>query len=85
MPSGPTPRPAGWKGGSEDFGFLRTYDGHVANDRVGSDPDDMARFGFANVRWGFDSNDLSGDYGPPFDSQEDLGIETKGARYHGRE
>lgn len=57
----PTPRPAGWKGGSEDFGFLRTFDGHRAPQfqTVGSDED---RFGYANVRWGFDQADLNGDY-----------------------
>lgn len=75
---GPTPRPAGWKGGSEDFGFLRTFDGHLANDRVGSDTDDEARFGYANVRWGFEEADISGDYGPPFDLQEGQGREVEG-------
>jgi hypothetical protein len=68
-----TPRPAGWKGGSEDFGFLRTFDGHIANDRVGSASadDDEARFGGANVRWGFDRADLSGDYGTCVDTHDD--------------
>lgn len=27
----PTPRPAGWKGGSEDFGYLNTFHGHVSS------------------------------------------------------
>lgn len=58
----PTPRPAGWKGGSEDFGFLRTFDGHTAPDLVGSGEDDAIRFGYANVRWGFDNADIGGDY-----------------------
>lgn len=58
----PTPRPKGWKGGNESFGFLRTFDGHIATDRVGS-PNDDEVFGFANVRWGFEQADLGGDYG----------------------
>ena len=58
-----TPRPAGWKGGSESFGFLRTFDGHISTDRVGSMVDDEdGKFGFANVRWGFDEADIGGDY-----------------------
>lgn len=24
------PNPPGWKGGSEDFGFIRTLDGHLS-------------------------------------------------------
>lgn len=60
----PTPRPDGWKGGSEDFGFLRTFDGHLGtNPYKGDDPgataDEDAR---RNVRWGFDQADI-GSYG----------------------
>jgi hypothetical protein len=64
-----TPRPAGWKGGSEDFGLLRTLDGHVA--AVHDAKKESDKFGNANVRWGFEEADLSGDYGPPFDHHED--------------
>jgi hypothetical protein len=73
----PTPRPAGWKGGGEDFGFLRTFDGHVAPELtgMGDDPDD--RFGFANVRWGFEKADLSGDYSTPFDVHLDYDEESE--------
>jgi len=66
----PTPRPKGWKGGSENFGFLRTLDGHISTDRTGMSDDDRERFGYANVRWGFEQADLSGDYygiDPKFD------------------
>lgn len=66
----PTPRPKGWKGGSESFGFLRTLDGHLANDRTGQSSAESERFGYANVRWGFEQADLSGDYygiDPSFD------------------
>jgi hypothetical protein len=62
-----TPRPAGWTGGNEHFGFLRTFDGHVATDRTGGSPDDTERFSYANVKWGFDDADISGDYGPDYD------------------
>jgi hypothetical protein len=58
----PTPRPDGWKGGSESFGFLRTFDGHLGTDKTGSSNLDRERFGYANVRWGFDQADLGGDY-----------------------
>jgi hypothetical protein len=58
----PTPRPDGWKGGSEDFGFLRTFDGHIGTDKTGSSNLDSERFGYANVRQGFAEADLSGDY-----------------------
>lgn len=27
------PNPEGWKGGPEDFGFIRTFDGHISTDR----------------------------------------------------
>lgn len=27
----PTPRPQGWQGGSEDFGFVNTLNGHVSS------------------------------------------------------
>jgi hypothetical protein len=64
-----TPRPDGWKGGSEDFGFLRTLDGHIATDRVGTN-DPTAVFGYANVRWGFDEADLGGDYETNYDIHE---------------
>jgi hypothetical protein len=66
----PTPRPAGWKGGSEDFGFLRTFDGHIASDRVGGTKDPDLTFGYANVRWGFENTDLNGTYSS-FDIHED--------------
>jgi hypothetical protein len=66
----PTPRPAGWKGGSEDFGFLRTYDGHIATDRTGGTNDPDLAFGYANVRWGFENADLNGTYSS-FDVHED--------------
>jgi hypothetical protein len=57
-----TPRPDGWKGGSEDFGLLRTFDGHISTDRTGSSSEADERFGYANVRQGFDEADLGGDY-----------------------
>ena len=56
----PTPRPAGWKGGGEDFGFLRTFDGHRAPNLVGTPDGDDERFGYSNVRWGFDDADIGG-------------------------
>lgn len=65
-----TPRPAGWKGGSEDFGFLRTFDGHVAPELTGQGDEDE-RFGHANVRWGFEEADLSGDYSTKSDIHDD--------------
>lgn len=74
----PTPRPEGWKGGSEDFGFLRTLDGHISNDRVGSSLKARERFGFANVRWGFDEADLSGDYEPEGSVEFDLHDDERG-------
>lgn len=71
MANGPTPRPAGWKGGSEDFGFLRTFDGHISNDRVGNINDDRANFGYSNVRWGFDRADIGGTDYDCYDNDED--------------
>lgn len=56
----PTPRPAGWKGGKESFGFLRTFDGHISTDRVGGTTKDDERFGYSNVRWGFEEADIGG-------------------------
>lgn len=55
------PHPAGWKGGSEDFGFLRTFDGHIGSnpykgDDEGSDADEDAR---RNVRWGTAAADIA--------------------------
>lgn len=64
-----TPRPAGWKGGGEDFGFLRTFDGHIAADRVTSHSEED-NFGFANVRWGFDRANIGGDYPTGYDDSD---------------
>lgn len=58
----PTPRPDGWIGGSEDFGFLRTFDGHIATDRFATGEDIDGDFAGRNVRKGFEAADLSGDY-----------------------
>lgn len=55
----PTPRPADWKGGSEDFSILRTLDGHIATDRFATDEGDMDDH--RNERTGFAQADLSGD------------------------
>lgn len=55
------PNPNGWQGGSEDFGFLRTLDGHITSN-VMSDPDDAERIDEnRNVRQGFADADLGGD------------------------
>lgn len=55
----PTPRPDGWQGGSEDFAFLRTLDGHEATDRFATPGEcESGR----NARKGFEQADLSGDY-----------------------
>jgi hypothetical protein len=62
MADGPTPRPAGWKGGSEDFGFVRTFDGHIAVDLFEVGTDDEGRFGHRNARKGFDRADIGGEY-----------------------
>ena len=59
---GPTPRPAGWKGGSEDFGFVRTLDGHIAVDLFDAGSDDEGRFGHRNARHSFEDADLGGEY-----------------------
>lgn len=42
------PNPPGWKGGSEDFGFTRTLDGHLGttlyeDDNVGANANESAR------------------------------------------
>lgn len=60
---GPTPRPDDWKGGSEDFGFLRTFDGHIAVDLFATS-DEEGRFGRRNTRKSFESADLEGEYDP---------------------
>lgn len=42
----PTPRPKGWKGGSEDFSFVNTFHGHVSSNynRAGAPiPNDEAQ------------------------------------------
>lgn len=57
----PTPRPEGWQGGSEDFDFLRTFDGHRAADHYATG--DADKFGGRNDRDGFDSADIGGSYG----------------------
>lgn len=37
------PNPAGWKGGSEDFEFTRTFEGHLGtNPNYGGDPGQTA-------------------------------------------
>ena len=64
----PTPRPAGWEGGSEDFAILRTFDGHVAVDLFEQGSDDEGRFGHRNARKGFDAADIGGDYDPTTDA-----------------
>lgn len=57
------PHPDGWKGGSEDFGFLRTFDGHraiVVHATSGSDLDDNADDdAHRNVRWGTSEADIA--------------------------
>lgn len=65
----PTPRPDGWKGGNEDFGIVRTLDGHIASPAPSADASDVSHNRLAesadygrNERRGFDSADLSGDY-----------------------
>jgi hypothetical protein len=62
MADGPTPRPAGWKGGGEDFGFVRTFDGHIAVDLFESGSTDEGRFGHRNARKGFERADIGGEY-----------------------
>lgn len=52
----PTPRPSDWQGGSEDFGFLRTFDGHLGAN-VNEVPADRT-----NVRQGFAAADIGGQY-----------------------
>jgi hypothetical protein len=65
---GPTPRPDGWEGGSEDFAFLRTFDGHIAVDLFGTgDEAEGGRFGHRNARKNFEGADLSGEYDPTQD------------------
>lgn len=61
----PTPRPDGWKGGSEDFGFLRTFDGHLGTNPYKGDDDGMCADEDArrNVRQGFDEADIGTAYG----------------------
>lgn len=61
----PTPRPADWKGGSEDFGFERTFDGHIAIDHFATQDED--RYGDSNVRNGFAQADIGGEYDPQND------------------
>lgn len=58
----PTPRPEGWQGGSEDFGFIRTLDGHLAEDHfaTGAEAEDNVRSG-RNARKSFEDADLSGE------------------------
>lgn len=48
------PNPDGWRGGSEDFEFLRTYDGHIAQSDKGADDLDARR----NARRNFADADL---------------------------
>lgn len=55
----PTPRPEGWKGGSEDFSIVRTLDGHIADDRFKVDEGDFSLH--RNERTGFEQADLKGD------------------------
>jgi len=70
MADAPTPRPAGWKGGGEDFGFVRTFDGHVAVDLFGTGDDEEAgRFGHRNARKGFTGSDIGGEYDPMEDGE----------------
>lgn len=47
------PNPEGWVGGSEDFGFLTTQDGHRSVDRFATG-DDPAKFGRRNARKSLD-------------------------------
>lgn len=54
----PTPRPDGWKGGSEDFTFVRTLDGHTATERYSVDGNLEDQ---RNER-SFDEADLNGQY-----------------------
>ena len=57
------PHPDGWKGGSEEFGFLRTFDGHKATSRYATDDADMGDNAYddahRNVRWGVDEADIA--------------------------
>lgn len=36
-----TPRPEGWQGGSEDFTFVRTLNGHIAADPFNQSDSDV--------------------------------------------
>jgi hypothetical protein len=51
------PNPDGWKGGSEDFGFVRTFDGHLG-DNIECDP----LFDRTNTRQGLDDANIGGEY-----------------------
>lgn len=55
------PHPDGWKGGSENFGILRTFDGHLGtNPYKGSDPgEDADEDARRNVKWGAAASDIS--------------------------
>jgi hypothetical protein len=55
------PHPDGWKGGSEDFGFLRTFDGHKASIRDATSEDQLAENAELgrNVRWGTAAADIA--------------------------
>lgn len=60
----PTPRPDGWQGGSEDFGIVRTFDGHISSPTPDGSQSKLANdadYG-RNERRGFENADLSGDY-----------------------
>jgi hypothetical protein len=55
------PHPDGWKGGSEDFGFLRTFDGHKAVIVHATSDSDRAENAEQqrNVRWGTSEADIA--------------------------
>lgn len=57
----PTPRPDGWTGGSEDFSFLRTLDGHRGVNPFYTPGDPAADADWRrNAKHGFVEADLGG-------------------------
>lgn len=56
-----TPRPEGWKGGREDFTFVRSFEGHLSIGIVGDDPEVVDIAYKRNART-FSEADLSGCY-----------------------
>lgn len=62
MPRGEYPKPDGWKGGSDDFGFLRTLDGHRGTNPNIPDPGNEADEDFRrNVHHGYGDDEFDAD------------------------